>query len=99
MRLGIGNENTYNAFPTMLYTFFYDFNYLGIIMGPLIFGLLALFVYQKMLISNSFSRKGIYIMIVIMIYQSTMRWEGIFYEPWIVIFLFIISGYFIKRKV
>jgi oligosaccharide repeat unit polymerase len=80
----------YNAFPTMIYTFFYDFGYLGIILGPLLFGYLSFIIYNRMILTNDFGYKGIYIMIVILIYESPMRWIGTSPHTWIVIFLFII---------
>lgn len=97
--LMVGNGHTYNAFPTMVYTFLYDFNYLGVIIGPTIFGLLTIISYKKMLITNKLAYKGIYIVIALMIYESPMKWEGTSANPWLVIIMFLIYDYFFAHKI
>lgn len=97
--LTVGNGHTYNAFPTMVYTFLYDFNYLGVIIGPTIFGLLTIISYKKMLITNRIAYKGIYIVIALMIYESPMKWEGTSANPWLVIIMFLIYDYFFAHKI
>ena len=92
--IGVGVNSKYNAFPTMVYTFFYDFGYLGMILGPLLFGTLAMCSYKKMIISNRLAYKGIYIVIALMIYHSVMKWEGISAVPWIAIGMFLVYGFF-----
>jgi oligosaccharide repeat unit polymerase len=89
----------YNAFPTMLYTFYYDFGYLGIILGPLLFGLSSLAIYKKMISSNSFGFTGIYIMVILTIYESTLRWTGSFANLWVVVFLFLVIHLITNRRV
>lgn len=96
--LFVGDNLTYNAFPTMVYTFLYDYNYLGVILGPLLFGLLVMTSYKKMITNNRLAYKGIYIMIALMIYQSVMKWIGISPEPWIVIGMFLIFDYSSRKQ-
>ena len=95
--LFVGVNSEYCAFPTMVYTFLYDFSYLGVILGPLLFGTLAMSSYKKMRTSNRLAYKGIYIMIGLMIYQSVMKWEGTSAYPWAVIAMFFTYEYFTKK--
>ncbi|UAL47158.1 oligosaccharide repeat unit polymerase [Sutcliffiella horikoshii] len=95
----VSNEGAiYNAFPTMVYTFFYDFGYLGVILGSLMFGILSLVIYKKMLKTNNFGYKGAYIMIILMIFESPMRWIGTSTHTWVVIIMFLILSYYSKQK-
>ncbi|MEK3984573.1 O-antigen polymerase [Paenibacillus sp. FSL K6-3166] len=98
MYISVGGNSFYNAFPTMLYTFFYDFGYLGIILESFLFGLLAKYFYWKMRRLNNIAYKGMYIMVAIMIYESTMRWVGTSATPWIVILLFFAFNKISKVK-
>lgn len=88
--LNVGKDNFYNAFPTMVYSFLYDFKCFGMIIGPFLFGLLSYIPYFLVKKTDAFAHKGIYIMIILMIYQSPMKWIGIEYRPWIIIFIFLI---------
>lgn len=92
-----GDGAIYNAFPTMLYTFYYDGGYLGIIIGSFLFGLLSFITFQKFNKSHSLATMGIYITVILMIYESPMRWMGSFSSPWIVILLFIIYNLTTKK--
>ncbi|MFC6649001.1 O-antigen polymerase [Paenibacillus rhizoplanae] len=96
--LSVGDSSYYNAFPTMIFTFFYDFGYLGIVLESFIFGLMANYFYGKMKREDSTASKGIYIIIVIMIYESVMRWIGTSATPWIVILLLFIFDKISKFK-
>jgi oligosaccharide repeat unit polymerase len=93
----VGVNSQYNAFPTMVYTFLYDFSYLGVILGPLLFGAIAMSSYKRMISTNRIAYKGIYIMIALLIYQSVMKWEGTSAYPWIVLAMFLIYE-FLRKK-
>ena len=99
MSLAVGNNLSYNAFPTMVYTFLYDFNYVGVILGPLLFGIIVTISYKKMIMTNRLAYKGIYFMIALMIYESVMKWVGTSEYPWIVIAMFLIFDHFTKKRI
>lgn len=99
MYLYVGGSLNYNAFPTMIYTFLYDFNYLGVILGPLLFGVIAMWAFKKMVTANRIAFKGIYIMIALMIYESVMKWTGTSAVPWIVIALFLILDKLARARI
>lgn len=94
----IGNNIQFNAFTTMIYSFIYDFGYGGIFIGPFLFGGISSYSYRKMESKRSMKYKGIYIAIVIMIYESILRWAGLFANIWIVIILFILIDFLSNKK-
>ena len=99
MYITVNNHgDIYNAFPTMAYTFYYDFGFLGIIIGSVLFGLFSLISYKKMIQTNNLKYKGIYVLVTITIFESIMRWEGMFMSTWIVILLFILVGFSQKSR-
>lgn len=98
MFLQVGGNLMYNAFPTMLYTFLYDFGYLGIIIGPFWFGLMSMVSYMKMITCNRIAFKGIYIMIALMIYDSVMKWAGTSASVWVVMLLFLVFDRVARNK-
>lgn len=83
--LDLGNHNYFNAFPTYMYTFMYDYGILGLIIGSLLFGLVTSLWYKNYLNYRSFSNLLLYIVIIVLVYESTMRWYGIFSTPWLII--------------
>lgn len=94
----VGDNTLYNAFPNMIFAFLYDFGIAGVIIGPIMFGVMVKLAYQKMISTNKIAYKGIYIMIGIMIYESVMKWSGTGFTPWAVILLFLCFNYFSKKQ-
>lgn len=95
--LNIGGNNQFNAFSTMLYTFYHDFGKYGFFTGPLFFGILSKGTYRKLVKSNNIFNLSKYILVVIMIYESTLRWWGIFSNFWIP-FLFFTTLEYLNRS-
>lgn len=100
--VNIGGNTLFNAFTTMLYPFIYDFGLMGIIIQPFLFGVISGYYYLRMEAKRSILYKSIYLIIILMIYESVMRWMGLFMHTWIVIFMFYLLKFFslhsMKRK-
>lgn len=94
----IGSGIPFNAFTTMLYPFVYDFGKIGVLIQPFFFGLLARTFYVKLERNRTIMYKGIYIIIVMIIYESVMRWMGLFAHVWIMILLFYICNFIAKKS-
>lgn len=76
----IGPNQTYNAFPTMIYTFLFDSGILGVFIDSILFGLLCAFTYYIMLKKNNIFLLGMYLLCVISIVDSILVWD--FLSPW-----------------
>ena len=100
--LDIGGGNYFNAFPTYMYTFMYDYGYVGLILGSAMFGAISSLWYKNYLRKSSFSNLLLYIVVIILVYESTMRWYGIFSTPWMImlfsIFVKIVDRLDVKNE-
>lgn len=79
----VGNTIAYNAFPTMIYSFAYDFGIEGIIIGSILFGVIANILYYKFTYRKNLINCGYYLIIVFAIIESTLRWSLSFIWPYI----------------
>ena len=70
----IGRYNDYNAFVSVFYYFYMDFGYAGVIIGSMIWAIMCAKAYKNINIYNSDMSKYIYILLLIGILNSMVRW-------------------------
>lgn len=97
--LDIGNGTNYNAFATMYYTFMIDLGYFGTFFHPFIFGILSRLSFIKVENNKSDNNIGMFVITVIVIYESTLRWMGVYFNVWICLLLFKLLEYYSIEEV
>lgn len=80
----IGDGVTFNAFPTMIYSLIFDFGINGVFIGVIFFSLLTSCFYVNYLKSRNNYSLSLYLIMVIAIMESTLRWSLIYIWPYIV---------------
>lgn len=73
----------YNAFPTMLYSFYRDLGLLGIILGSLILAFFISYTYKKYIMENDIRATSLYIFAIYILVMGILRWEPTYIQPWI----------------
>lgn len=74
--VNVGGSVYTNAFPTMVYTFRFDFNYFGIVFNSMIFGFISEKIYKKVRIFRNSKYYYLYLVVLYFIIESPMRWSG-----------------------
>lgn len=86
----IGDNQYFNALPTMIYTFYCDFGLIGVFLGSFLFGFMAKIAYELYQRTSNIYALGIYLTLVVAIVQSTLNWIFLSPWPWYTIILFLI---------
>ena len=71
---------SYNAMPTMYYFMILDFSYFGIVLGSVLLSTISFLVYRICILKKSYRFLSMYMLVLIIIFQSTMRWTLAFSE-------------------
>lgn len=87
----------YNAYGTMFYNFYLDFRVFGIIALSLLYGILMEKVYLDAKHEESIFKQVLYVMLVMGVFNSFIRWQ--FASPTIFISLVLIRFLIKKKKV
>ena len=74
--VNVGGSVYTNAFPTMVYTFRFDFNYLGVIFNSMLFGFISEKMYKRARIFRNSKYYFLYLVALYFIIESPMRWSG-----------------------
>lgn len=93
--VNVGGNVFTNAFPTMVYTFRFDFGMLGVCINSFLFGFLSEIVYKKMIKEQKIRYFLLYMVVIYFIVESPMRWTGQQFWPWFV----IIMIYFFTKNI
>ena len=94
-----------NAFPTMVYIFRFDFGLLGVAFNSFLFGAVAQYSYIKLRVRKSARAFLIYMIALYFIFESPMRWTGLQFWPYFVLFLIYLStrpekaGRYVKKLI
>lgn len=89
----------YNSFYTLLYTFYSDGGYLGIILGGIILGFLLEYFYRKFLIQGKVIDLFLLILVVSVVLLSIFMSQLEIMRTWIVLILLIFLDFYSRRKV
>lgn len=83
--VNVGGDVYTNAFPTMVYTFRFDFGMAGVIINSFIFGFISSYIYRKYFYHNNSRFYYLYMVVVYFIFESPMRWTGQQFWPYFTI--------------
>lgn len=89
----------YNSFYTLLYTFYSDGGYLGIILGGIILGFLLEYFYRKFLIQGKVIDLFLLILVVSVVLLSIFMSQLEIMRTWIVLIVLIFLDFYSRRKV
>ena len=73
--INIGFQKYYNAFASMIYFFYLDFRYLGVLFGCLIFGFITGFVEVNANVCKKTKMIAFYLLFSQAVFKSFVRWE------------------------
>lgn len=89
--VNVGGSVWTNAFPTMVYTFRYDFGLIGVAFNSFLFGFLAQYAYIRLRSCKSTRTFLIYMVAIYFILESPMRWDGLHFWPYFVFLMIYVS--------
>ena len=97
--LRINSDHYYNAFPTMLYYFYRDGRFLGIVLDSLLFSIITSHTYRAFKTKWSTKGESLYLLSLYLIVMGTLRWEPVMANFWITLLSisFFTSNSFLKR--
>lgn len=83
--VNVGGRVYTNAFPTMVYTFRYDFGMIGVFLNSFAFGFISEQVYRRLIDRRNCKWFCFYMIAVYFVMESPMRWTGQQHWPFVVI--------------
>ncbi|MFC4354212.1 O-antigen polymerase [Chryseomicrobium palamuruense] len=94
----IGNGVEFNAFYTSLMNYYLDFNIIGVLIIPLIYGMINAYITNLFLRKTNIVTLMLFIFITYQSIASSFRWNFQFPGSWIVILILVILGIIIKKN-
>ncbi len=88
----ISPNQTYNAMATMLYSFIFDFGFLGVLLGTLFVSGLSALAFNRIKNRMSYFSLGFYLFMMFVLFDSVMSYQLLFAKRgFAIIFLFLFT--------